>query len=207
VDYSKNVVTNGTSCCTISPSVSPTPSVTPSKTPSVTPSISISVTPSVTPTISITPSLTPSLTPTPTPSVSDYCPGNLLTNGQFTSNLNGWDSGSTANSSVSWVNYNGSGQAIFAGSGSSTLSQDILSVGFYYNVTFDVTSTISEHTASLYVYLGTNVEGPIPAYGSQTTYNFNMESAGNTTFALTVIGDNEKVQPYFIDNVCVQDIS
>ena len=86
-----------------------------------------------TPTPTSTPNVTPSYTPTPTPtSTPASCQDNLITNGNFDNSLSGWTL--TPASGWTWSDfYGGSANYVTSNGG---ISQNILTVGATYQITF-----------------------------------------------------------------------
>jgi len=86
-----------------------------------------------TPTPTPTPNVTPSYTPTPTPtSTPASCQDNLVTNGNFDNSLSGWTL--TPASGWTWSDfYGGSANYVTSNGG---ISQNILTVGATYQITF-----------------------------------------------------------------------
>ena len=86
-----------------------------------------------TPTPTPTPNVTPSYTPTPTPtSTPASCKGNLVTNPNFEGSLSGWTL--TPASGWTWSDFYGGSANYVASNGG--ISQNILTVGATYQITF-----------------------------------------------------------------------
>jgi len=169
------------SCVQCSVQPSPTPTVTPTKTPTQTP--------------------TPTVTPTRTPTNVLTCLGVNL---NFNNNLNGWDV--TPFSEDSWVwsaNYGGS--ALYTGEDEGGyLSQDILTVGTTYNVSFDIYYNPSVTPClDMSVFAG-GTEHVITPSDGVSTVSFNITCTSNSTFSIYCL--TACFDELFVDNVCVIEI-
>jgi uncharacterized protein (TIGR02145 family) len=132
---------------------------------------------------------------------SEICPGNLITNPNFDNNLDGWDV--TPFSYVwSWSSNLG-GSALFTGSNDEpgVLSQNILTVGETYDISFDVRyDQISPNGQIMSVFAGDTEVIVTPSVGL-STINLTMVCTSNTTFSIYVIFFN--TPEIYVTNVCI----
>ena len=162
-------------------------------------------TPTPTPTVTQTPTMTqtPTNTKTPTPTPTKiFCPGDLIVNPNFTNNLNGWTTFPLNN----WIwdsNLNGSAMYVGVDEGGN-LSQNILTIGATYNISFDVLYDQIEPTGqSMSVFAGATevVITPSLIIGELVTINLTMVCTTNTTFSIYAIFFN--YLELFVTNVCI----
>jgi hypothetical protein len=159
-----------------------------------------------TPTITHTPTMTQTKTPTQTPTPTKiFCPGDLIVNPNFTNNLNGWTTFPLNN----WIwDSNLSGSAMYVGvDEGGNLSQNILTIGATYNISFDVLYDQIEPTGqSMSVFAGATevVITPSLIIGELVTINLTMVCTTNTTFSIYAIFFNNS--ELYVTNVCVTEI-
>jgi uncharacterized protein (TIGR02145 family) len=144
--------------------------------------------------------MTQTSTPTPTPTTI-FCPGNLVTNPTFTTDLSGWDV--TPYSYVWSWSPNLGGSALFTGSNDEpgVLSQNILTVGETYNISFDVLyDQIEPNGQIMSVFAGATEVVVTPSIGS-STITLTMVCTTNTTFSIYVIFF--ETPEIYVTNVCI----
>jgi hypothetical protein len=132
---------------------------------------------------------------------TEFCPGNLITNPTFDTNLDGWFD---IYNEWSWSPNNG-GTAHFSGidNFNNRLYQNILTVGSTYNISFTLyyNAPCTEY-AYVKVFAGTNESSLIQSGGQ---INLTLTCTGNNSFAISAYdacggGTNGTI---YIDNVCV----
>lgn len=139
--------------------------------------------------------------------------GELVVNGDFTTDLNGWsiydpDGGGTA---IWSPLYGGSAVwnpiDLFIG-----LYQDILTIGHTYTVNIDLSivyngscDPFASSFAIFNIYAGTNVYGPLNFSGSQS-FTFTITCAGNTNFRIECIDPEDCVLGMYCSYVSVVDV-
>ena len=136
-------------------------------------------------------------------SVKPCCPNNLVVNGQFTSNLDGWD----ISLPVNWYwNSSFNGSALYDGADvGSTIYQDILTLGNTYNVTVDFNLGVSTCT-TISIFAGTNEYTSFLTVGD-SSIDISLICVGDTIFKIYVISPCETGDELNIINVCVTDIT
>jgi len=106
---------------------------------------------------------------------------NLITNSTFDYSLSGWTTSPLVDS---WIWFSATTAATYnqADSGG-TISQNVLTDGQMYNVSFDLVNTDG---SEVYVYAGLNSYGPFTA---STTVNIDVVCSGGTNFSIYTISD------------------
>ena len=133
---------------------------------------------------------------------TNFCPGNLITNPTFDTNLNGWLQ--VGGNEWSWSPNNG-GSANFIGTDNfnNSIYQNILTVGSTYNISFTLyyNAPCTEY-AYVKVFAGTSESSLIQSGGQ---INLTLTCTGNNSFAISAYdacggGTNGTI---YVDNVCV----
>ena len=132
---------------------------------------------------------------------TNFCPGNLITNPTFDTNLNGW-----SDTYLEWgwsPNYGGTAHFIGIDNFNNALFQNILTVGSTYNISFTLyyNAPCTEY-AYVKVFAGTSESSLIQSGGQ---INLTLTCAGNNSFAISAY-DACGVAPngtIYVDNVCV----
>ena len=133
---------------------------------------------------------------------TEFCPGNLITNPTFDTNLDGWSQ--FGGNEWSWSSNNG-GSANFIGSDNSynSIYQNILTVGATYNISFTLYyNAPCTEFAYVKVFAGTSESSLIQSGGE---ISLTLTCAGNNSFAISAYdacggGTNGTI---YVDNVCV----
>jgi hypothetical protein len=137
-------------------------------------------------------------------------------NGTFDSDISGWTvTDPTLGDQWAWSSNNG-GSAVFIGADvEGCISQDILTIGNTYRITFDLEIVVdglcSPGSRSVKVYAGTTASSAYTTPGVQSV-DITLTCAGNTTFCITGYDTcSYGVYPghvnfIFIDNVCVTEV-
>jgi hypothetical protein len=153
-----------------------------------------------------TPTPTPTSTPTPTPA---FCEGNLVTNGQFNSSLSGWTVSNVSSISWEWSNYFG-GSAHYIGLKQfGEISQDILTEGATYNITFTLYNYAAcTEDAYVVVSAGDNESSQISDTGV-TYQNITLICGSGNTLGFSVMDDcaSGDTGTIYIDDVCITEIA
>jgi hypothetical protein len=123
----------------------------------------------------------------------------LLINGSFDSNVDGW---SQPSGNWAWTSDNG-GSAYYTGVDEFTsIFQNILEVGKTYDVSLNLYKDVSCGIIGyIEVHLGTNIYGP---FTSTETITFSAECIGNTTFAIWAQDMCETPNKLAINNASVK---
>lgn len=127
-----------------------------------------------------------------------FCPGNLITNGTFDTDLSGWTVAPYPLSSWIWS----SGGALYTGADEGGyLSQNVLTENCNYSISFDLTITDLGGcgSGSVTISAGTNTYGPITTSSAVTV---NMLCSGGTQFSIFAV-DLLTCVTITVDNVCV----
>jgi len=139
-------------------------------------------------------------------SVKPCCPNNLVVNGTFTSNLDGWVINPITQPNLNWLwdsNFNGS--ALYDGADVPTIIfQDILTIGNTYDITVDFNIADSGCT-TITIYAGTNDYSVVPTEGDLTV-NTSLICTDTTIFKIYTNYPCETGELY-ITNVCVTDVT
>jgi hypothetical protein len=141
-------------------------------------------------------------------SVKPCCPNNLIVNGTFTSNLDGWDISPTVEPEL-WIwdsSFNGS--ALYDGTDyGGNLSQDILTIDHEYNITINLNFVSgSSICTTIKVYAGTNEYNFILTEGD-LSIDISLICVDNTIFKIYAIYPCEGGNVLNITNVCVTDVT
>ena len=131
------------------------------------------------------------------------CLQNLITNGNFTSNLNDWNQ--TIFNSWIWSEAH-EGSAHYTGvDENSMLYQSILTIGTTYNVTFDLWSN-SPCAFPVKIFVGTS-EYDIPNFVGSTSIEVPLICKDNSLFGIQAYDScGDPINTIFIDNVTVNCI-
>jgi len=125
-----------------------------------------------------------------------FCPGDLIVNPTFANNSDGW-------TTTNWdwdSNLNGS--AVYGGADEGGyLSQNILTVGETYNISFDVLyNQTAQNGQIMSVFAGATQVTVTPSIGL-STINLTMVCTSNTTFSIYAIFFN--TSELYVTNVCI----
>jgi len=130
----------------------------------------------------------------------------LNVNGSFDNDLSGWTVSPAGNWSWS-SNYGGSANYTDADEGG-FLSQDILTVGSTYRITFDYYINNNTNGTILVTYAGTANSGSLPNTDGTHFADVTLTCTDNGTFKIFGYNDgNFDPSVLFIDNVCVELVS
>jgi len=151
-------------------------------------------------TIPSTTTSTSSSTSTTTSTTTLPCSQNLVTNGTFNTNLNGWSQ--TIYNSWEWSNTH-SGSAHYTGlDENGMLYQNILTIGTTYNITFNLWSN-SPCNSAVKVFAGTS-EYDIPYFTGSTSIEVPIVCKDNSLFGIQAYDScGDPINTIFIDNVVV----
>jgi len=131
---------------------------------------------------------------------TEFCPGNLITNSTFDTNLDGWSY--TIPGNWNWSSQYG-GSAMYGGAnGGGILYQNILTVGGTYNISFTLYNILPNDGSYVKIYAGTNVSSLIQTNGQ---VSLTLTCAGNDSFGIegffqSGVNPNSGV---YIDNICM----
>jgi len=133
---------------------------------------------------------------------TEFCPGNLITNSTFDTNLDGWSQ--FGGNEWSWSSNNG-GSANFIGSDNSynSIYQNILTVGATYNISFTLYyNAPCTEFAYVKVFAGTSESSLIQSGGE---ISLTLTCAGNNSFSIQGYDDcgSGTNGTIYVDNVCV----
>jgi hypothetical protein len=143
------------------------------------------------------------------------CPGDLIFNPKFTNNLNSWVNDSSDSTGWGWSsNLGGSALFISSNDQQAWLSQDILTVGATYNISFDILfNNLGFNGQSLKVYAGATEEvvctgnliiPPTLPPDGLSSVNLTMVCTTNTTFKIYAEYFNNP--ELYVTNVCVTKV-
>lgn len=137
---------------------------------------------------------------------------NLIVNGTFNTDTNGWTISFTDD--WIWSSYNGGSMLYNGKDAGGFASQDILTVGETYSVEFDIylENQDYEGKADLVVNLGTNSLVVFPFAAITTTKTIHIKTTlvclGNSTFSFSISHTNDDgYKNFYIDNVVVKKLS
>lgn len=137
---------------------------------------------------------------------------NLIVNGTFNTDTNGWTISNTDD--WIWSSYNGGSMLYNGADAGGVASQDILTVGETYSVEFDIylENQDYEGKADLVVSLGTNSLVVFPFSAITTTKTIHIKTTlvclGNSTFSFSLSHTNDDgYKNLYIDNVVVKKLS
>jgi hypothetical protein len=131
------------------------------------------------------------------------CPGNLVTNPTFTTDLSGWTSLPFPGDWIWSINLGGSARYGGADEGG-YLSQNILTVGYNYNISFNIFFTPSTSPClNMSVYAGETQYIITPTVGL-STISLTLTCTVNSTF--TIYTQTNCEDGIYVDNICVTEI-
>lgn len=132
--------------------------------------------------------------------------GELITNGQFTSDISGWTDASTGLGSIAWVD--GTMRLYAGGSvpGNDAAARQSIStaIGTEYTFSFDIVAGTGATGEGVLVYIGTTAGGfevVLHSYASVGTHTFTFTATATTTYVQFRVADGATVPRKYIDNV------
>jgi len=134
---------------------------------------------------------------------TEFCPGNLITNPTFNTNLDGW--GQTIPTDWVWSSLYG-GSAQYSNTDEyGRLYQNILTVGSTYNISFTLYNMNSSVNSQINIYAGDTESPTIITNGVNTV---TLVCTGNNSFSIKPYFQSGIIPNYslYIDDICVVEI-